>query len=50
MVEPVDVFEGGVVDLVEVSPWSLLSDEFCLVQADDRFGEGVIVGIAHGSD
>ena len=50
MVEPVDVFEGGVLDLVEVAPWSLLADEFCLVQADDRFGEGVIVGIAHGSD
>ena len=50
MVEPVDVLEGGVLDLVEVAPWSLRADEFGLVQADDRFGEGVIVGIAHGSD
>ena len=35
MVEPIDVFEGGVLDLVEVAPWSLGSDEFDLVEADD---------------
>ena len=28
VVEPVDVFEGGVLDLVPVAPWSPLSDEF----------------------
>ena len=28
MVEPVDVLEGGVLDLVPVAPWSLGSDEF----------------------
>ena len=28
MVEPVDVFEGSVFDLVEVAPWSLRADEF----------------------
>ena len=28
MVEPVDVLEGGVLDLVPVLPWSPLSDEF----------------------
>ena len=47
MVEPVDVFEGGVFEVVEVPPWSFLSDEFCLVQADNRFGEGIIVGVAY---
>ena len=52
VVEPVHVFEGGLLDLVEVLPRSAFVDEFefCLVQADDRFGEGVIVRIAHGSD
>ena len=46
MVEPVDVLEGGVLDLVPVPPWSPLSDEFCLVEADDGFGEGVVVGVS----
>ena len=40
MVEPVDVLEGGVLDLVPVLPWSPLSDEFGLVEADDGLGEG----------
>ena len=50
VVEPVDVFEGGVLDLVEVLPRSAFVDEFCLVQTDDGFGEGVIVGIANRAD
>ena len=29
--------------LVEVLPGSAFVDEFCLVQADDGFGEGVVV-------
>ena len=43
VVEPVHVLEGGVLDLVEVLPRSAFVDEFCLVQADDGFGEGVVV-------
>ncbi len=31
VVEPVDVFEGGVLDLVTVTPWGLFVDEFCFV-------------------
>ena len=49
VVEPVDVFEGGVLEVVEVLPGSAFVDEFCLVQADDGFGEGVIVRIAQPS-
>ena len=41
MVDPVDVFEGGVLDLVEVAPWSFVADQFCFVQADHGFGQGV---------
>ena len=41
MVEPVHIFEGGVLDLVEVTPRGPLVDEFCLVEADDGLGEGV---------
>ena len=50
VVEPVHVFEGGVLDLVEVLPRSAFVDEFCLVQTDDGFGEGVIVRIANRAD
>ena len=41
---------------VAYSTWSrsfhgaLFVDEFCLVQTDDGFGEGVIVGIANRAD
>ena len=41
VVEPVDVFEGGVLDLVPVFPRCPLVDEFGFVEADDGFGEGV---------
>ena len=50
VVEPVDVFEGGVLEVVEVLPGSAFVDEFCLVQADDGFGEGVIVRIPNRAD
>ena len=46
MVEPVHIFEGGVLDLVPVTPRRPLVDKFCLVEADDGFGEGVVVGVA----
>ncbi len=42
MVEPVHIFEGGVLDLVEVTPRCPLVDKFCLVEADDRLGPGVV--------
>ena len=34
VVEPVDVFEGGELEVVDGSPWSLSVDEFGLVEAD----------------
>lgn len=34
MVIPVDVFAGGELDSVEVSPWAVTSDQFSLVQTD----------------
>lgn len=50
VVEPVDILEGGVLDLVEVAPWSSGPDVFGLVQADDKLRQGVVVGVADGSD
>ena len=38
VVEPVHIFEGGVLDLIEVAPWSPRVDEFGLLQADHRLG------------
>jgi len=49
-VEPVDPFQGGVFDVVEASPGSSLADDFGLVEPDDGFGEGVVIGIADRSD
>ena len=48
VVEPVDVLEGGVLDLVPVAPWSPLSDEFdapmmLLCSANRLLGEPVLV-------
>ena len=50
VVEPVDVFEGGVLDVVEVPPWSLVADQFSLVEADYRLGQGIIVAVPDRSD
>ena len=50
VVEPVDVFEGGELDVFKVFPGSFDSDQFGLVEADDRFGQGVVVRVTDGSD
>jgi hypothetical protein len=41
VVEPVDPFEGGVLEVVEAAPGAAVADELCLVQPDDRLGERV---------
>lgn len=46
VVEPVDVFQGGDLDLFNGPPWTAGFDQFGLEQADDRFGQGVVIGIA----
>jgi hypothetical protein len=50
VVEPVDPFQGGVFDGVEVLPRSLSSDDIGLVEADDRLGHGVVIGIPDRAD
>ena len=50
VVEPVDPFQGGVFDVVEVLPWSLASDDFGLIEADDRLRHCVVVGVTDGAD
>ena len=45
VVEPVHVFEGGVLDLVEVTPWSPIVDQFCFVEADHRLVTGSTLSV-----
>ncbi len=46
-VEPVDPFGGGQFDLFDGLPRAVLLDQFGLVEAVDRLGEGVVVRIAN---
>ena len=50
MVEPVDPFQGGQFEVVESFPGSVGPDEFGFVEADDRLGHRVVIGVASGSD
>ena len=50
VVEPVDPFQGCVLDVVESFPGSSSSDDFGPVEAVDRFSHRVIERIADGSD
>ena len=50
VIEPVDVLEGGELDVVEASPWSLRVDELPLVEAVERLSHGVIEAVAPTSD
>ena len=51
VVEPVDVFEGGELDVFKVFPGSFDSDQFGLVEAElVRLGQGVVVRVTDGSD
>ena len=50
VVEPVDVLQGSDLDLFGGAPGSAGLDQLGLEQADDRFGQGVVVGVADGAD
>ena len=50
MVEPVDVFERGVLHVVEAPPWAAMANQLGLVQPVERLGEGVVVAVAARAD
>ncbi len=50
VVEPVDVLERRDLQILDAAPRSLGVNEFGLVQADRRLGEGVVVAVAVGAD
>ncbi len=46
MVEPVDPFQGRELHGLEAAPGAAPADDLGLVEADDRLGQGIIVGVA----
>ena len=49
MVEPVDVLDGGELHVVEPGSGAAFPDQLGLVEAVERLGQGVVVGVAPGS-
>jgi len=45
VVEPVDVAQGGELNIVEPLPWSLAVDELPFVKAVEGFGEGIVIAL-----
>jgi hypothetical protein len=46
VVEPVDVAEGGELDVVEAFPGALGVDQLPLVETVERLGHRVVIGVA----
>src|SRR3984957_3481062 len=49
IVEPVHPLQGRKLDGLERAPWSASMDDLGLVETVDRFGEGVVVRVAHAA-
>ena len=49
MVEPIDVFGHGDLELVDVRPRPLVPDEFGLEQRVERLGKGIVIRVALGT-
>jgi hypothetical protein len=50
VVEPVDPFQGGVLDGVDPLPGAAAADQLGLVEPDDGLGQGVVLGVSAGAD
>ena len=50
VVEPVDVLQGGDLDVVEALPGAAPADELGLVEPDQGFGGGVVERVALAAD
>ena len=46
VVEPVDPFQGGELEVAEAPPGAAVADEFGLVEPDDRLGQRVVVALS----
>ena len=49
VVEPIHPFQGGELDGLQAAPRPAAADYFGLVEAVDRLGQGVIVGVANAA-
>jgi len=50
VVEPIDPFESGVLDPIEITPGTTMVNDLGLEQSDDRLGERVVVRVADAAD
>src|SRR5206468_9548849 len=50
VVEPVEVLQGGQLEVVDAAPGPVAADQLCLVQAVERLSEGVVVGISFAAN
>ena len=46
VVEPVDPFQGGELDVFQGAPWPAARDHFGRGEAVDRLGQGIVVAVA----
>ena len=50
VIEPVDVFRGRDLEVVDVLPGPEVTDQFCLEQRVEGLGQGVVIRVAGGAD
>lgn len=50
MVEPIDPFQRGELDLFEISPGPVPADDLGLVETVDRLGQGVVVRVSDAAN
>lgn len=50
VIEPIDPFERGVFDFIDMAPRSPMTDHLRFVQPVDRLRQGVVIGIANAAD
>lgn len=45
VIEPIDPFQGGIFNRIDVTPWAAMANDLGLEEPDNTFRQGVIVGI-----
>jgi hypothetical protein len=48
--EPVDPFQRGIFDGLEAAPWAATMNDFCLLEAVDRLGQGIVIAVTNTAD
>ena len=50
VVEPIYPVECGLLDVVEIAPWTTTVNDLGFVESDDRLGQCVVVRVADATD